>query len=157
MGKIKGLEKMKGLSKFPREPLTYREFSTDDNHQFSREYLVRPDTRLFDELEKKFQALPAHLPGITQKPQHLSEAKLIGERKNRLYDAEELRQIVSVNGFQDVKIIGLGHMLSLLRDEELRSFVNENRDYFCKAELLLQDRFRLDYAVHLFVSGQKSS
>ncbi|MHA2298891.1 MAG: class I SAM-dependent methyltransferase [Candidatus Hodarchaeales archaeon] len=157
MGKIMGFEKTKRIFEFPREAFTYYEFFTEDNYQVFREYSVRPDTQLFSELEKKFQALPQHLPGINHPPQHLPEAELISERKNRLFDAEELQQIVTANGFQDVKVYGLGYMISLLRDEELRSFVNENRDYFCKAEILLQDKLRLDYAVHLFVSGQKSS
>ncbi|MFW9992194.1 MAG: class I SAM-dependent methyltransferase [Candidatus Odinarchaeota archaeon] len=157
MGKIMGFERMNKKSEFPHETLTYCEFSTEDNYQVSREYSVKPDTQLFNELKKKFQALPPHLSGITQRPQHLSEAELVNERKNRLYGVEELQQIVTTRGFQNVKIYGLGYMLSLLRDEELRSFVNENRDYFCKAEIVLQNKLRLDHAVHLFVSGQKSS
>ena len=47
-------------------------------------------------------------------------------------------------------------MTRLLKDEELRPFVNKHRDHFSKIEILLHGKLNLDYAVMLFVTGQKS-
>jgi ubiquinone/menaquinone biosynthesis C-methylase UbiE len=135
--------------------VNYKEFFVDGNYQIAREYLVKSGTQLFMELTQEFRASPSHLPGILKRPQHLKDAELIFEKKVRLFKVEELRQIVMNAQFRDIRMYGEGYATYLVKDEELRPFVNLHRDYFSKAEILLYDKLCLDYAVMLYITGWK--
>ncbi|MFX0182865.1 MAG: class I SAM-dependent methyltransferase [Candidatus Hodarchaeota archaeon] len=135
--------------------VSYREFFVKGNYQIVREYLVKSGSQLFMELTQEFHALPSHLPGILKRPQHLKEADFIFEKKVRLLTVEELRQTLMNAQFRDIRVYGEGYATYLVKDKELRPFVNAHRDYFSKAEILLYDKLCLDYAVMLYITGWK--
>lgn len=157
IGKLQGFEHTNGAPEALATPLTYHEFSHEAQFQIIREYLIHPGTQLLAEVIQQFQALPAHLPGITQRPHYIGDAELIHEQRVRMYKPAELQQIIETAGFIDVTVYGEGYMPSLLNDEELRPFVNKHRDHFSKIEILLHGKLNLDYAVMLFVTGKKCS
>ncbi|MHA2364330.1 MAG: class I SAM-dependent methyltransferase [Candidatus Hodarchaeales archaeon] len=157
LGKSKTLDNLEKLTQVPNEPLLYTEFSVEENFQVSRDYLIQPNTVAFKEIIKSYQNLPPHLPGIVsdERPQYLKEAELLSEDKNRVFNTDELRELFKLASFRDIKVYGEGYATYLLRDEEMRPFVNKHRDYFSKAEILLQKFLKPDTSPMLFVTGSK--
>ncbi len=137
--------------------ITVHEVFTRGKYQIVRRYRVQRDTQLYNELKQSFQNLPSHLPGLIEPPKLLLQATVMTEERVRLYTVPEITHAFQKAGFDVTKIYGAGYTLRLLKDEEIRSFVNKHRDIFCRIEILLNALFNLQYATMLFITGRKKS
>ena len=125
---------------------------TQGKFQIARQYRVHRETQLYKELKHLFQNLPPHLPGLSEPPKLITQGEVVSEERVRLYTVQEIKNTFQKADFEDINIYGAGYTLQLLKNEELRPFVNKHRDIFCKIEILLNPFLDLQYSTMLFQS-----
>ena len=75
----------------------------------------------------------------------------------RLFRPQQLIRLVEQAGFREVNVVPLGHLAYTLgfADKGLRKFARNHRRELSRLYLRLRGHFRLDTALHLFVSAKR--